>query len=266
MEKANEIDLIENAPANEQIIKLRSVYKITKVRIYPVKSRSTGQYLGNVKRVDSMGDPILSREEKESGEWFPKSTDTMLLEEGLTFDLSNDRERKIWNWVKHHPKIANSWEEAQRSPNAEFYVYIPEKEAKKTISKATQRYTAAKYIMEDSNERHYNVAKLLRNNMDGQNHTEVLEYLLSVAESNPEKVINIYKDSNMKTKIFLLDALSKNVIDYSNGVYSYKTETLGLDESQAVEWLKDSSNKKIVDLISKEVYPSTTRSKTKTTK
>ena len=72
--------MIENAPAHEQIITLRSVYKFPRIKLYPTKDKNTGRFLGGVKAVDSNGDPIVKPH--EVGQYFAKETDSVELKEG----------------------------------------------------------------------------------------------------------------------------------------------------------------------------------------
>jgi len=251
----NAIEIIENSPITEQLITLRSIYKFPKVRVQPTRDLKTQRFLGNVKPVDSNGDTILSLEERNSGKFFARVTDSYLLEDGCAFDLSDPMQKTVWDWVKHSPYVVGSLEEAAYTPTAEFYVYIAEKESKKSISTATIKYKAMQYIMESSLDKHYMACRLLDNRMDGVPHAQVLEFLFNIAETTPKRIIDVYTDSAMRTKLFLMDALDKGVITNTNGVFLYKTEVLGIDEDTVIFYLQEMKNKKMVELIEAETYP-----------
>jgi hypothetical protein len=256
MKNVNNKDLIAGSPSNEQIITLKSVYgKLNKVIVYPVKDSSTGRYLGGVKLVDSKGDAVITHEERMSGEWFPTVNDYVSLVDGISFDLSDTNQKKTWEWLKHSTKIADSWEAAQSSPTAEFYIYIPEAIAQEKVQKANLKFQALRFVMEDAPENMYNIVKLLGHNMDSFKPVEVKEFLLNIVETNPRLIISAYTDSNMKTRLFILDAKAKGVIVHKYGVYNYGDETLGIDEPQVIAWLQEPKNKKIVDAIKLETYP-----------
>lgn len=263
----SEADKIAGAPANDQMIILKNVYKITRVRVYPTRDKNTGRFLGGVKNVDSQGDAILNEEERKLGaDAFAKATDSITLEDGMSFDLTNPHDAKVWSWVKHSTKVADSWEDAQRSPSAEFYVYIPEQEAEKTVNRVSNKYKALQYVMEDSRANHYTICRLLGNKMDSVPYSQVQEFLLDMAEKHSQKIISVYTDSTVKTKLFLLDALEKEVIVLRNQVYTYQNEILGISEEAVIEWLQNPKNKNIVNMIYSEVYPEYTADETKENK
>ncbi len=249
------VSMIENAPITDQIITLRCVYKITEVRIYPVKDKNTGRLLGNVKPVDANGDIILSLEERASGQYFAKATDSVLLKDGYTLNLADPYDKATWEWLKHSKKIAMSLEDAAKTPSAEFYVFMPEVEAAKSVSVSKSKAKAFQFVVESSTERNYQVCRLLGHRMDGLPYTQVEEFLFSLCETNPKKIIETFTDSKMKTRLFLMDALDKNVIVFINNIFMYKTQPLGTDEDYVISWLQDPANITLVTMIKDELYP-----------
>ena len=73
------------------VITLRSVFgKVgQKYFIQPCRNPKTGQYPDFVKRVNSMGDMILTDAERNSGKYFIPETEVFIIEDGKTFNLDN---------------------------------------------------------------------------------------------------------------------------------------------------------------------------------
>lgn len=259
--------LIASEAIDAQVIELKSLHKVRKFKIQATKDKN-GRYLGGVKNVDSNGDPILTREERDSGDYFLTIDDTIEVFDGMQLNLADDRDKKIWEMLKHSAFIADSREAADKSVTAEFYVHVPGLEATKTVVAKKKKYTAQNYIFNDSAEGLYKKARLLGTSLNNQQVSEVQEYLLDVAEKSPEKIISVYESPVMQTKLFLLDAIEKGEVSISNGVYTFNTAgtpiTLGINENQAIEWLRDKENIELVALLRNTVYPEFTKKQTKT--
>lgn len=84
------------------VITLRSVFgKVgQKYFIQPCRNPKTGQYPDFVKRVNSMGDMILTDAERNSGKYFIPETEVFIIEDGKTFNLDNEVEARQWEAIK----------------------------------------------------------------------------------------------------------------------------------------------------------------------
>ena len=127
------------------------------------------------------------------------------------------------------------------------------------------RVTRRKLIVEASNfimndERGYEgrllVAKVLGRPMKNQPNADVEDYLLSIAEKTPEKIIDCYTGGDMQLRMFFIDAKEKGVIVKKNGLYLYGDNvTLGATDSAVIEWMKQSKNQKTMTLMRQDTYP-----------
>ena len=79
----------------QNVIVLRSVYgKVgMKYMINPAKDPATRQYPDSVRRVNSNGDMILSDADRNSGKIFIPENAVITVEDGTTFDLSNETQK-----------------------------------------------------------------------------------------------------------------------------------------------------------------------------
>lgn len=266
-----DIDIIDN------VIVLRSVYgKVgMQYRIQPCKNPETGEYAPCVKSVDSHGDIRLSDAERNSGEIFLKESDTFTIVDGTTFDLKKPRDKAIWEAIKYCPLIAPErfakdsqgnylidgsmgWKNrAPRYGTAELYIDRPGLEAQQRVSKKKKVRDASNFIFDD--ERGYDgrvlKARLLGKLMTNMPDADVTDFLLEIAEKDPDKIIDLYTGEDITLRILFMEAKDKHVILYKDKVYCYANVVLGATDSAVIQWMRQPENSKVLELIRKEVYP-----------
>ena len=280
---AKKVNEIQDGDLKSNIVVLRSVFgKVgQKYYIQPQKDKN-GRYPSCVKRVDSQGDIILTPEElaKESrGEAaYIKEDQLFVIEDGKTFNLDDVYERAEWEAIKNCELIApdrfakndkgdylidgtiDPKSKRPRYGTAELYVDRPGFEAQRRVTRRKLIVEASNFIMND--ERGYEgrllVAKVLGRDMKNQPNADVEDYLLSIAEKTPEKIINCYTGGDIQLRMLFIEAKEKGVIYKKNGLYLYGEDgnvTLGATDSAVVEWMKQSKNQKTLSLIRKDTYP-----------
>ena len=248
------------------------------VKIQPCKNPQTSEYADCVKRVDSNGDMILSEAERNDPNrpYFIKETDTFDIVDGTTFDLENVRQRFIWEAIQYCPLIAPDYyakdskgyslingtpgwnSKAPRFGIAELYVERPGVEANRRVSRKKLKHDAESFIYND--ERGYDgrvlKARLLGHKMDGMADVDVTDYLLQVADRDPEKIINIYTGGDTAVRLLFIEARDKNIILYKNKLYTYADGVvLGATDEAAILFLKDPKNANVLKLIKQDTYP-----------
>lgn len=249
-----------------------------KVLIQPCKDPKTGKYAECVKRVDSNNDMILSEKELNDPNrlYFIKESDVFTIVDGTTFDLDDVRDRFIWEAIQYCPLIApdyyakdqngnslingtSDWNSKQpRFGVAELYVERPGVEANRRVSRKKLKLDAETYIFND--DRGYDgrvlKARLLGHRMDHMPDADVTDYLLQVAERDPEKIINIYTGGDTAVRLLFIEARDKHVIFYKNKLYTYADNVvLGATDEAAILFLKDPKNANIYKLIKRDTYP-----------
>jgi len=254
------------------------------IKIQPCKDPETSEYADCVKRVDSHGDMILSEKEKADPNriYFIKETDTFEVVDGTTFDLENVRQRFIWEAIKHCPLIAPDYYAKDRNGNslingtpgdytlkdylnrnprrfgvAELYVERPGVEASRRVSRKKLKHDAESYIYGDERGPEGRVlrARLLGHKMDGMADADVTDYLLQVAEKDPEKIISLYTGGDTAVRLLFMEAKDKHVIIYKNKLHMYADVVLGATDDAAILYLKDPANANVYKLIKRDTYP-----------
>lgn len=280
---AKKVNEIKDGDLKSNIVVLRSVFgKVgQKYFIQPQKDKN-GRYPSCVKRVDSQGDIILTTAELElesKGEaaYIPE-TALFIIEDGKTFNLDDVVEAAEWEAIKNCELIApdrfakndkgeylidgtvDPKSKRPRYGTAELYVDRPGFEAQRRVTRRKLIVEASNYIMND--ERGYEgrllVAKVLGRDMKNQPNADVEDYLLSIAEKTPEKIIGAYTGGDIQLRMLFIEAREKGVIYKKDGLYLYGEDgkvTLGATDSAVVEWMKASKNQKTLSLIRKDTYP-----------
>lgn len=279
---AKKVNEVQNGDIKSNIVVLRSVFgKVgQKYYIQPQKD-SRGRYASCVKRVNSQGDMILTPEEieKESkglAAYIPE-TKLFVIEDGKTFNLDDVYENAVWESIKNCDLIApdryaknekgdylidgtvDPKSKRPRYGTAELYVDRPGYEAQRRVSRKKLIIDASNYIMNDDRgyEGRLLVARVLGRNMKNQPNADVEDYLLSIAEKTPEKIIECYTGGDMSLRILFIEAREKGVIKKKDGLYLYGEDgkvSLGASDSAAIEWMKSPRNAKTLATIRQETF------------
>lgn len=280
---AKKVNEVQDGDLKSNIVVLRSVFgKVgQKYYIQPQKD-ARGRYADCVKRVNSQGDIILTSEEIEReakglAAYIPE-TELFVIEDGKTFNLDDVYENAVWEAIKNCDLIApdrfakndkgeylidgtvDPRSKRPRYGTAELYVDRPGFEAQRRVTRRKLIVEASNYIMND--ERGYEgrllVAKVLGRDMKNQPNADVEDYLLSIAEKTPEKIINCYTGGDIQLRMLFIEAREKGVIVKKDGLYVYGDDgkvALGTTDSAAIEWMKTQRNAKTLALIRKDTYP-----------
>ena len=251
------------------------------VLIQPCKDPKTGKYPDCVKRVDSNNDMILSEKELNDPTrvYFIKETDVFTVVDGTTFDLDDTRDRYIWDAIKNCPLIAPDYYAKDKTGNslingtmgwnskqprfgvAELYVERPGVEATRRVSRKKLKHDAESYIYGDERGAEGRVlkARLLGHKMDHMPDADVTDYLLQIAEQNPEKIINLYTGGDTSIRLLFVEARDKHIINFKNKLYIYADNVvLGATDEAAILFLKDPKNANVLKLIKRDTYPELT--------
>lgn len=280
---AKKVNEVQDGDLKSNIVVLRSVFgKVgQKYYIQPQKD-SRGRYAECVKRVNSQGDIILTPEEIEKeakglAAYIPE-TELFIIEDGKTYNLDDVYENAVWEAIKNCDLIApdrfakndkgeylidgtiDPKSKRPRYGTAELYVDRPGFESQRRVTRRKLIVEASNYIMNDDRgyEGRLLIAKVLGRDMKNQPNADVEDYLLSIAEKTPEKIINCYTGGDIQLRMLFIEAREKGVILKKDGLYVYGDDgkvALGATDSAAIEWMKSSRNTKTLALIRRDTYP-----------
>jgi hypothetical protein len=220
---------------------------------------------------------ILSERERNDPNriYFIKETDTFEVVDGTTFDLENVRQRFIWEAIQYCPLIAPDYYAKDKNGNslingtpgwnskqprygiAELYVERPGVEANRRVSRRKLKHDAETYIYNDDRGAEGRVlrARLLGHRMEGMADADVTDYLLQVAERDPEKIISLYTGGDTAVRLLFIEAKDKNIIVYKDRMFMYANVVLGATDDAALLFLKDPKNANVYKLIKRDTFP-----------
>ena len=254
-------------------IVLRNVRgKVGKITIQPCIDPRTGKYPDCVKKVDSNGDMILSEKDRNDPNmvYFIKENESFEVVDGTVYNLDDVRDRFIWEAIKNCPYIAPDVDAKDTQGNsiihggrdrygiAELYIERPGVESNRKVTKKKLRHDAEAYIYGDERGAEGRVlkAKLLGHKMDNVPDADVTYYLLEVADSDPEKIINLYRGGDTSIRLLFIEARDKHVINYKDRLYIYADNVvLGATDEAAILFLKDPKNANLLKLIKRDTFP-----------
>ena len=266
---------------SQNILILKSVFGKVGQTYYinPAKNKY-GQYPDCVKKVDSNGDMILSDEERNdpNRQYFIPENTMFKITDGQVFHLDADHqyEWNMWEAIKNCPFIApsrfakdangnylidgtpNRNALKQRYGVAELYVDMPGVETATKISRKKKIHKAAEFIFNDERgtDGRLLMARLLGKHMSNMPDSDVTDYLLSVAEKQPDKIIDLYTGGDTNLRILFADARDRKVILIKNRLYVYgDSYVLGATDEAVIEWMKNPKNKNVLKLIQEATYP-----------
>ena len=260
---------------------LRSVYDKSNIKYYimPCKDKY-GQYPSCIKKVNSQGDMIMSEKERNDFSegkvaFFPENHIFEIVS-GKTYNLDNLWEKAEWEAIKNCPLIADSRDARDAEGNliidgpistpkkptrngvAELYVDRPGIETQKRVSTKQLKHKAESYIFDDPHgaEGQLNMARILGKDMRNQPTADVIDFLLRIAEKDPNKIINLYTGDDISLRLLFIEARDKHVIYIKNKLYLYGDNiALGATDDAVIAWMKEPKNLKVLELIKKDTYP-----------
>lgn len=280
---AKKVNEVQNGDLKSNVVVLRSVYgKVGQKYFIQPQRNARGKFADCVKRVDSNGDIILTPDEllKESrGEAaYIRESDVFIIEDGKSFNLDDVYDKAVWEAIKECPLIAanryatnekgesvidGTLDAKTRIPKygrAELYVDMPGFDSHRRVTRKKLIVEASTHIINDPRgyDGRLNVARVLGRNMKNQPNADVEEFLLSIAEKTPEKIIECYTGGDLQLRMLFIEAKERGIIYKKNGLYLYGEEgsvILGATDNAAIEWMKQSKNQTTLTMIRKESYP-----------
>lgn len=266
---------------DDKIITLKSVYDKADIKYYiqPCKNKY-GQYPSCIKKVNKDGDMIMSERERDAysegtAVFFPENH-IFVIQHGRTYNLNDLYDKAEWEAVENCPLIAKSRDERDANGNliidgakstpskparngvAELYIDRPGLDVQRRVSRKQLIHKASTFVYDDPRgaDGQLNMARILGKDMRNQPTADVIDFLIRVAEKDPEKIINLYTGDDISLRLTFIEAKEKKVIYIKNKVYLYGDNiVLGATDDAVIAWMKDPRNQKVFELIKRDTYP-----------
>lgn len=192
------------------------------------------------------------------------------------FDLNNPEQKATWEAIKNCPLIAPELTakssdgsyvihgttdrkevKHRRYGIAELYIDRPGVETQRRVSRKKKIIEACNFITGDPQGADGRLlkAKLLGKHMSNMPSADVEDYLLTVAEKDPERIIKLYTGDDNDLRLLLIEAKDKGVVTIKNKMYLYGARPIGGTEEAVIAWMKNSSNQKVVEMLKHDTFP-----------
>ena len=266
---------------DSKVFTLRSVYDKANIKYYimPCKNKY-GQFPSCIKRVNSQGDMIMSEKERNeysegTAVFFPENHVFEVMS-GKTYNLDDLYDKAEWEAIENCPLIAKSRDAKDANGNyiidgpistpqkptrngvAELYIDRPGLDTQRRVSRKQLVHKAESFIYDDPRgaDGQLNMAKILGKDMRNQPTADVIDFLVRIAEQDPQKIINLYTGDDITLRLLFIEAKDKKVIYIKNKLYLYGDNiVLGATDDAVIAWMKDPKNQKVLTLIKKDTYP-----------
>lgn len=261
----------------DNLIILGGTYdKVSSMRylIQPCRDPKTGLFPACVKKVNAQGDLIMSEKEKtdyaEGRAVYFGEDHVFEIKVGMKFDLTNIYEKAVWDCIKHCKLIAKSRDAKDANGNyiidgspsapnkpgrngvAELYIDRPGLETARSVSRKQLIHKACTYVYDDPRgiDGQLNMALILGKDMSNQPAADVIDFLIRIAEKEPNKIIDLYTGGDINLRLLFINAKKKHVIYVKNKIYLYGDSiVLGATDDAVLAWMKDPKNQKVLELI-----------------
>lgn len=266
---------------DDKIITLRSVFDKANIKYYiqPCKNKY-GQYPSCIKKVNSQGDMIMSENERNAysegkAAFFPENH-IFIITSGKTYNLNDIYDKAEWEAIENCSLIAKSRDAKDANGNfiidgpkstpnkparngvAELYIDRPGLDTQRRVSHKQLIHKAESFIYDDPRgaDGQLNMARILGKDMRNQPTADVIDFLIRIAEKDPQKIINLYTGNDISLRLLFIEAKEKHVIYIKNKVYLYGDNViLGATDDAVIAWMQDPKNQKVLELIKRDTYP-----------
>ena len=236
---------LANGTPSDKIIILKAFYKGDKATISPAKDINR-RYLGIKENIPEI-------KKLEMG-YVPGPESRVRIYDEIEINLNEDTWAKDWEWMKYCNEISDDFATGQATPGAYFYIFRPGVEAAKKVSNIEREVKLLNYILEDSPENLYNRASILGVDMSGEVISEVKDYLLNLAKTEPKKIEKVYESTTFSLELLLMHALKKSIVVKKNGVFVFGEILLGVDTPSVISFFANSKNRATTKAVEAITY------------
>ncbi len=156
-----------------------------------------------------------------------------------TYDLTNEKDAKEWACIKYSPYLEGSPNQDRNGPPI-YKVYDKEKQAVENLQK-TRAKRKAENVADGLSGDHLNdMLRACGIGTTGMSEIVKLNAITQFAESNPETFLKHWESPTRQEAFILKQAVEFDIIQNDINIgFVYRTINLGLNEQEAVNYLKD---------------------------
>lgn len=160
------------------------------------------------------------------------------------FDTSNPEHYLIYKFLLKHKRVANSVNELENFPYAEYVIADEREEAKKVNVQFNAELEAFKEFAKLTPEDMRNILKLYPGNAKyGNADPDIIQAKLGGhMKSDPAGFLAIVQDKFKDSKIFIKDLVDNKILRKNKQAYYYGEDPIGHDLESTVTYINDPNN------------------------
>ena len=143
-------------------------------------------------------------------------------------------------------RVANSQNERNHWPKAEYVVYDAEEDAKKDNLKVKEKRTAYKTFNGMTHQKMRDVLKLMGKRAENSSNTLVENTLSDIIEKDPSEYNRLTSQKDFKVRVLIEDLIQENIVRRKGATHYYGDVNIGYDLDAAVSFLENPKNQELV--------------------
>jgi len=134
-----------------------------------------------------------------------------------------------------------------------FFMKDKMSEAKRAVDRGTSQSLALNAVNNMTEDDRLNIAFIEKQPVRQMSPLEISGYVFSLASSNPQRILDLTADKDFKVRAFVQKLVAFDILKSGAGGIKYGGEVIGLDEDGTVAWMKQNTNKDMVQLFRAEL-------------
>ena len=170
-----------------------------------------------------------------------------------TIDISTARGELEYLFLKAHKRIANSVNELEKWPEAEYVIYDVEEDAKKENKKTKVVRDAYIRFNKMTSTEMSDALKLFGQRVDDMSNEWIENALNKIVQNQPKDFLLVVEDKSFKTKVLIDDLLRAKCLRKTGSHYLFGDSPIGHDLESTILYLDDLKNQSIKDSLIKKL-------------
>lgn len=202
-----------------------------------------------IHEVDERGDPKLN-----NGKPIPppmeltEETQIAILPNDQ-YDMSNPSDALIIDMLKASEFFVRSRSEYNPASLERVTIDDPEVNARRTNTTANKVLSALSMLHQQTATGKADLAFLLKQPVMRMTAEQIDAYLNKVAMESPDLLLELFRVADFPARVLLVRSVNAGLISQRGAAFYNGEECIGLDEAQAVSWLKTPSNDSFVSTL-----------------
>lgn len=184
---------------------------------------------------------------------FWKEYRIVVADKPIVLDLDSPKGKLDYLFLKAHKRVANSVNELENWPEAEYVIYDLEEDAKKENKKTRVIKDAYLKFSKMTNTEMKDALKLFGERTEDTSNEHIENLLAKKVQSQPEDFLAIVGDKDFKTKVLVDDLLRAKALKKVGTHYLFGSDPIGHDLESTILYLNDPKNQTIKASLIKKV-------------